>query len=62
MNTSPAAVRLIKAFNEYIEESSKKDYRFTIEEQMKLERMIRILNNQIDILINYENKRLHEHK
>ena len=57
MNISPVANNLIIAFNNYIEESNKKDYRFTYEEQIKLEQLIKVLNNQIDMLIQYELKR-----
>jgi uncharacterized protein YpmS len=57
MNISPAATDLIEAIENYIETSSKKEYRFTEEEQYKLEREIAILNKQIEILINYELKR-----
>lgn len=57
MNVSPVANNLIIALNNYIEESSKKDYRFTYEEQIKLQQLINVLNNQIDMLIQYELKR-----
>lgn len=48
---------LIEAFNEWIEASSKVGYRFTEEEQHYLEYMVKVLNNQIDILVDYEIKR-----
>lgn len=57
MNISPVATDLIEAIENYIEASSKKEYRFTEEEQYKLEREIAILNNQINMLIDYELKR-----
>lgn len=57
MNISPVAIDLIEAIENYIEASSKKEYRFTEEEQYKLEREIAILNKQIDMLIDYELKR-----
>ena len=57
MNTSPVANKLLKAIDEYIKESSKKEYRFELEEQYKLQNKIAQLNNQIDILIDYEIKR-----
>lgn len=47
---------LISAIENYIKESSKVGYYFSEEEQYRIERMIRILNNQIDILIEYEMK------
>lgn len=57
MNISPVATDLVEAIENYIETSSKKEYRFTVEEQYKLEREIAILNNQINMLIDYELKR-----
>lgn len=57
MDTSPVALRLLKAIEEYIKESSKKDYRFEIEEQYKIERAIQVLSNQVDNLIKYELER-----
>lgn len=57
MNTSPSAERLLRAFNEWLKESSKVDYRFELEEQDKLELMRDTLSKQIDILVEYEIKR-----
>jgi hypothetical protein len=57
MSTSPSAERLLKAFNEWLEESSKVEYRFELEELNKLKQMSDILNKQIDILVEYEIKR-----
>lgn len=57
MNINPIANDLIKAIDNFIEQSSKTAYKFTIEEQYKLQNKIAQLNNQIDILINYEIKR-----
>lgn len=57
MNISPVAIDLIEAINNYVAESSKKEYRFTIEEQKELERMLKVMNNQINILVDYELKR-----
>ena len=57
MNISPVANNLIIAFNNYIEESSKKDYKFTNEEQFKMQQVIKMLDNQINMLIQYELKR-----
>ena len=51
MNISPVANNLIIAFNNYIEESSKKDYKFTNEEQFKMQQVIKMLDNQINMLI-----------
>ena len=56
IEVSPTAYDLIQSFNEWIEASSKVGYKFTEEEQHYLELMIRILNNQIDMLIDYELK------
>jgi len=57
MNTSPSAERLLKAFDEWLKESSKVEYRFEIEELNKLRLMVDTLNRQIDILVEYEIKR-----
>lgn len=57
MNTSPSAERLLKAFDEWLKESSKVEYRFELEELNKLRFMIDTLNRQIDILVEYEIKR-----
>lgn len=60
MNISPSAIDLIDAIKRYIEESSKINYRFTIEEQFEIQKQIKILDNQINILIDYEIKREQE--
>jgi len=57
MNISPVANELIIAINNFKEESSKTGYRFTIEEQIRLEREITILQNHINLLIDYELKK-----
>ena len=57
MNISPVATDLIEAIENYIEASNRNNYRFTIEEQAKLERAIMILNKHIDFLVQYENKK-----
>ena len=57
MNTSPSAERLLKAFDEWLKESSKVEYRFELEELNKLRLMVDTLNRQIDILVEYEIKR-----
>lgn len=57
MEVSPIAYNLIECFNQWCEESSKKTYRFSQEEQYYLTQMIKILNNQINMLVDYENKR-----
>ena len=57
IEVSISAYDLIQAFNEWLEDSSKKEYRFSDEEQYYLEQMIKIMNNQIDLLIDYEIKR-----
>lgn len=51
------ALELIDLMEKYIDESSKKDYIFSLDEQINLQNMINILNKQIDILIDYELKR-----
>lgn len=62
LDVSPSAYELIDMFNQWVEASSKKEYRFTIEEQHALEQMIKIMNNQINMLIDYELKREQEEK
>lgn len=57
MNTSPSAERLLKAFDEWLKESSKVEYRFELEELNKLRFMVDTLNRQINILVEYEIKR-----
>ena len=57
IEVSPIAYDLIQAFNEWAEQSSKVGYRFSKEEQYYLEQMIKIMNNQIDMLVDYESKR-----
>lgn len=57
MNISPIAVALITSIEDYVSVSSKVGYRFTIEEQMELQKQIKILENQINMLIDYELKR-----
>ena len=56
-NNSPSAITLLRAFDNWLEESSKKSYVFTSEEQVNLQRLVMILNNQIDMLVEYELKR-----
>lgn len=60
MNISPVAKRLIDAIESYIEETSKKEYRFTFEEQQLLCAYITKLNKQVDVLIDYEIRRERE--
>lgn len=57
MNISPIAVVLITSIEDYVSASSKVGYRFTIEEQMELQKQIKILENQINMLVDYELKR-----
>lgn len=57
MNISPVANDMFNAIDNFMNESIKKDYRFTIEERMKLERYIRTLENHLTILDNYELKK-----
>lgn len=62
IDVSPSAYQLINDFNEWLENSSKKTYRFTTEEQYALEELIKQMNNQIDMLVDYETKRKNENK
>lgn len=57
MNISPIANDMFIAIDDFMNESSKVGYRFTIEERKKLERYIRILENHLIMLDNYELKR-----
>lgn len=57
MNISPVALELINAIEEYKKESSRKEYRFELEEQLRLQREIEILQKHIDLLIDYELKK-----
>ena len=57
IEVSPSAYELIQSFNQWLEDSSKKEYRFSEEEQYYLEQMIKMMNNHIDILVEYEIKR-----
>lgn len=62
IEVSTYAYDMIQKFNEWIEASSKKNYRFSEEEQYYLEQMIKIMNNQINILVDYEIKRKQDNK
>lgn len=57
LNISSVANELIIAIDNFKEESSKTSYRFTTEEQIRLEREIAILQNHINLLIDYELKK-----
>lgn len=57
MNISPVANELIIAIDNFKEESNKTSYRFTTEEQIRLEREIAILQNHINLLVDYELKK-----
>lgn len=57
MNISPVAKRMIDSIKEFIAESSKKEYRFELEEEKEIQRYIAILENQLKILIDYEIKK-----
>ena len=57
MKENKVAVDLFNAINDYLQESSKKEYIFSLEEQLNLQRAIAILNNQIAMLVDYEVKK-----
>lgn len=57
IEVSTYAYDMIQAFNEWMEESSKTCYRFSKEEQYYLEQMIKMMNNQINMLVDYEIKK-----
>lgn len=50
-------MKLINAINEYKNESLKKDYVFTSEEYKIIYREIDILENHLEMLAKYEDKR-----
>lgn len=54
---SEDAKRLIQAIDDYKQASSKKEYTLELEEQMRLQREIEILQRHIDLLIDYELKK-----
>ena len=54
IEVSPVAYDLIDAFNKWVEESAKTNYRFSEEERYYLERMIKIMQNHISLLEDYE--------
>lgn len=56
-NISPVAVDLIEAIERYKEESSKTTYRFELEEQLRLQKEIAILEKHIELLADYETKK-----
>lgn len=62
MEISPVANDLIQAIDNYIEESGKTIYRFSFEEQIELQRKIKILDNHINILIAFETSRRADNK
>lgn len=49
--------KLEKSIQEYIERTSKKDYKFTFEEQIQVQNLIEILDKHVDMLIDYEIER-----
>lgn len=57
IDISPQAYQVIDAIEEYLKESSKKEYRFTLKEQIELQNIIARLDKQIEILVDYEIKR-----
>lgn len=56
MNFSPVFIQLKNAINDYLKASSKTDYRFTIEEEKELIRLILLLDSHKKALIDYEIK------
>lgn len=54
MNINQEAINLINAIENYIELSNKADYRFTIQEQVKIEKELNALYNHLTNLIQYE--------
>lgn len=54
---SENAKSLIQEINDYMQESMKKSYVFTLDEEIALKYNIEILQKHIDMLIDYENER-----
>lgn len=48
------AKELLKAIDNYMRASCKKDYKFTNEENITIQRQLKILDNHINMLIKYE--------
>ena len=57
MNISPVANDMFLAIDDFMNASLKTSYRFTDEERTKLEFYIKILQNHLTMLDNYELKR-----
>lgn len=47
---------LIEAINVFMNASSKKEYKFSLEEEVMLNQMIEILKNHIRLIVDYEEK------
>lgn len=47
---------LIEAINVFMNASSKKEYKFSLEEEVMLNQMIEILKNHIRLIVEYEEK------
>ena len=50
------AKELIEAINVFMSASSKKEYKFSMDEEILLNQMIEILKNHIRLLVEYEEK------
>lgn len=59
---SDEAKNLLRAFNQYLEASSRSSYVFSLEEQRRLQEMLLVLDNHIKVLIDYELSRGKEEK
>ena len=47
---------LIEAINVFMNASSRKEYKFSLEEEVMLNQMIEILKNHIRLIVEYEEK------
>ncbi len=54
---SKESKKMIKSIEKYMESSMKKEYKFTLEEQITIQRAIESLLGHIGMLIDYEIKR-----
>ena len=50
------AKELIEAINVFMNASSKKEYKFSLDEEVMLKQMIEILKNHIRLIVEYEEK------
>lgn len=57
MKENQISVKLLEIIDEYMKESCKKDYILSTEEYYKIKRQLEILNNHLEIVMDYETKK-----